>query len=347
MRAGLARLRATGDDPGAWYHMFGTATFTYLARANARTPLTLAGAIAPDWQAEQGALLAGGLVATIEEMFFASASGDMTGDPAEYLFDLRGTQLGVDLFATFNGRDHDELRAEYGIDDDACDDADELQIARLDGPAVVAVGDAATWVVAFEGGVPPYEIQATWSDGREPAAGTTQASAEIDRTFTQAGDYVLMVTGTDAQGAQATGEAAFEVQAEEEELVVPDDVVIGSGDVQATLIWSGSGEDLDLHVIDPDGEEIAYYSRTSTSGGELDRDVIPGCDDASTHVENVFWPPGGAPSGRYEAWVDVFRSCDTPSTFRLEVRVGGQLVDTVSGSTGGIEESQRIVFEVS
>lgn len=134
---------------------------------------------------------------------------------------------------------------------------------------------------------------------------------------------------------------------DDEDLFVPEDVIIGSGDVQVTLIWNGSGEDLDLHVIDPAGEEIAYFSSSSTSGGELDRDVIPGCAEAGPHVENVFWPQGGAPSGQYEAWVDVFSSCDTPSTFRLEVSVGGQIVDTITGSTGGIEESERIFFEVS
>lgn len=127
-------------------------------------------------------------------------------------------------------------------------------------------------------------------------------------------------------------------------LEVPDDVVIGSGQVQVTLVWTG-GEDLDLHVIDPAGDEIYYGSRTSASGGELDRDQIPSCGDTGTHVENVFWPEDGAPSGEYETWVNVFRSCDTPSTFRLEVLVGGVVVDSISGTTT-FDRSESIRFVV-
>ncbi len=127
-------------------------------------------------------------------------------------------------------------------------------------------------------------------------------------------------------------------------LEVPDDVVIGSGDVQVTLVWTG-GEDLDLHVVDPAGDEIYYGNRRSASGGELDRDQIPSCGDTGTHVENVFWPEGGAPSGEYETWVNVFRSCDAPSTFRLEVLVGGVVVDSISGTTT-FDRSESIRFVV-
>lgn len=71
----------------------------------------------------------------------------------------------------------------------------------------------------------------------------------------------------------------------------------GSGDVQATLSWT-SGDDLDLHVIDPSGEEVYYSNPTSASGGQLEVDRIPGCSsDGSQHVENIFWPTGESPPG--------------------------------------------------
>ena len=56
----------------------------------------------------------------------------------------------------------------------------------------------------------------------------------------------------------------------------------GGGDVQITLTWDNTA-DLDLHVIDPQGERIAYFSPTSTSGGMLDVDDVDGFGP-----ENIF-----------------------------------------------------------
>lgn len=126
---------------------------------------------------------------------------------------------------------------------------------------------------------------------------------------------------------------------------IPDDVVVGTGDVQVTLIWNGDA-DLDLHLIDPDGVEIYFGNRNSPSGGELDVDEIPGCGNRDTWVENIFWPTGQAPPGRYEAWVDVWNPCDGDSSFQLEVRVDGQLIDTLTG-TANVERSPSIEFFVN
>ena len=43
---------------------------------------------------------------------------------------------------------------------------------------------------------------------------------------------------------------------------------LGTGDVQVTLLWS-SVADLDLHVVDPWGEEVCFDNPVSSSGGEL------------------------------------------------------------------------------
>jgi hypothetical protein len=121
---------------------------------------------------------------------------------------------------------------------------------------------------------------------------------------------------------------------------------LGTGDVRATLTWQDDA-DLDLHVIDPAGEEIYYSSTSSSTGGQLDLDTIPDCGDVATHAENVFWPPGGAPDGTYEAFVVDYRSgCDDqPTSFTLEVYVGSDLVDSIDGTLYG-DQSQSIVFDV-
>lgn len=131
-------------------------------------------------------------------------------------------------------------------------------------------------------------------------------------------------------------------------LTVPPDVQLGTGDVQVTLLWT-SGDDLDLHVVDPTGFEL-YFSTarapaTSPSGGQLDVDDTAGCDGASaTHVENVFWPEGGAPTGEFSAYVRNYRGCDAPASFQLRVTVAGTVVHDESGSLSGGESSPPVPF---
>jgi len=103
---------------------------------------------------------------------------------------------------------------------------------------------------------------------------------------------------------------------------------LGTGDVQVTLRWA-SPVDLDLQIVDPDGADINYSTRTSPSGGELDRDANYPCSTASAApVENIFWPVGSAPDGSYRVEVVYQRSCDDlgPQTFELVVRIGGREV---------------------
>lgn len=109
---------------------------------------------------------------------------------------------------------------------------------------------------------------------------------------------------------------------------VPPDLELGTGDVQATLIWSGDS-DMDLHVIEPNGEEISYTSKLSSTGGALDHDDIPTCGSgAGDHVENIFWPTGEAPPGSYNVFVRFYNACvdGSSQSVQLTVRVNGQVV---------------------
>jgi hypothetical protein len=78
-----------------------------------------------------------------------------------------------------------------------------------------------------------------------------------------------------------------------------------TGDVQISLLWNNYN-DLDLHCTDPAGEEIYYSNKKSRSGGELDvdRNVSP---QTKQPVENIYWPRGKAPLGRYQVFVNFFR----------------------------------------
>ena len=51
------------------------------------------------------------------------------------------------------------------------------------------------------------------------------------------------------------------------------------------LTWDQIGADLDLHVIDPNGEEISYLHQSSSSGGDFLRDRTSG----PNAVELISW----------------------------------------------------------
>jgi hypothetical protein len=110
---------------------------------------------------------------------------------------------------------------------------------------------------------------------------------------------------------------------------------VGSGDVQVSVAWN-SAADVDLHVVDPAGEEIYYGARTSASGGELDLDSNAACGSDQPRNENTVWPAGEAPTGTYVVRLDYWDSCDAPQTdYVVTVWVKGQEPKVFSGSFTG------------
>ncbi len=121
--------------------------------------------------------------------------------------------------------------------------------------------------------------------------------------------------------------------------------VLGTGDVQVTLLWD-SAADLDLHVIDPFGDEVSFVSPTSASGGELDVDMHEYCEGASNPVENVFWPPGEAPRGSYQAGVMFYATCEGSdyASFEIVVHLDGVEQHRFEGS---VTIGETIFFDFS
>jgi hypothetical protein len=119
---------------------------------------------------------------------------------------------------------------------------------------------------------------------------------------------------------------------------------LGTGDIQVTLVWE-TPDDLDLWVVDPQGESIYYRNPTSSSGGELDVDANAGCEQNTTYqpVENIFWPTGVAPIGNYSVEVVYFENCGSfePVDFQVVVTVDGD----INHYSGTVEnEEERIVI---
>lgn len=98
-----------------------------------------------------------------------------------------------------------------------------------------------------------------------------------------------------------------------------------SGDVQISLAWN-NGNDLDLHVVAPSGERIFFNDRKSTCRGELDVDMNAAGPQSNRPVENIFWPDGAAPKGRFAVLVHHYKNHGSrdPTQYHVVVKVDGE-----------------------
>lgn len=117
---------------------------------------------------------------------------------------------------------------------------------------------------------------------------------------------------------------------------------VGTGDLQFSLSWDAE-VDLDLYVIEPDGNQIFFANPgPSATGGQLDFDDTDGTgtgdvrSDGLNALENIFWQDS-APRGEYRVGVDHYiddfdEVCgnETPTNFTVTISQGGVTVDTVS-----------------
>ena len=96
----------------------------------------------------------------------------------------------------------------------------------------------------------------------------------------------LSVMGVGADGT--VGEAACHPL-----VVVPE---TGTGDLEIAVSWD-TDADLDLHVVDANGDEIYYRRKMVDSGGELDVESGTGCRPDGIRTEHVAWTGGTPPPG--------------------------------------------------
>jgi|GEM_PF-5564609 len=83
------------------------------------------------------------------------------------------------------------------------------------------------------------------------------------------------------------------------------------GELEIGLHWTDYN-DIDLHVIDPSGEEVYYgHKVSSASGGQLDVDSNAGCSSNTTNNawEHIVWVTN-PPAGEYKVKVNYFAHCN-------------------------------------
>lgn len=223
--------------------------------------------------------------------------------------------------------------------------ADLPTIVSVMGPAAVTNGgsailhvqlsaplDAPTFLVSVVGDTGYHTVRGADPDGDGVYDISVQVSGDASAT-----SLALRVALTDGMGAVGVyHDVEMEV------------VQSGQGDVKITLSFDRT-HDLDLHVIEPNGEEISYENNASATGGFLDLDSGSNCQPSPANAENIFWPPGGAPSGEYRVTVHNYEHC-TPGEIAFTVRIArdstvtihrGSFVDGTEGSVVDVATFRR------
>ncbi len=125
----------------------------------------------------------------------------------------------------------------------------------------------------------------------------------------------------------------------------PPEPRLGTGDVQVTLRW-GNLNDIDLHVISPNGEHLYFEYKNSTDGGKLDVDTNAGCGERITDrpVENIYWPQGAAPKGSYQVYVLYYAQCqdEAATDYTVTIKVDGKQ-QVFHGSLQQVGERQDVI----
>ena len=106
--------------------------------------------------------------------------------------------------------------------------------------------------------------------------------------------------------------------------------LLNIGTLHVRLTWDRE-VDLDLHVVDPNNEEI-YYGNKESSGqqGTLDLDSNPNCTIDHIRTENVYYE--NAVSGQYVIRVDLFAACNVTEQINFQVWVDGcNISQTLNG----------------
>ena len=113
-----------------------------------------------------------------------------------------------------------------------------------------------------------------------------------------------------------------------------------TGKLQIILAWEDRN-DLDLHVLCPDGGELSYNSRQAC-GGELDVDANGDARTAgASPVENVYFQEPGP--GTYRVVVDPYAmrvAVDSP--FRITIRREGEPDRVITGTAHNGEHRQEV-----
>jgi uncharacterized protein YfaP (DUF2135 family) len=193
--------------------------------------------------------------------------------------------------------------------------------ANATSAAIGLQGDVGYWIVVA--GVPNV---ATPTD---PSFATSAAFS----SGISAGEYTLVVRAVDDEGHFGPPST---------QTLTSTASTTPTGALVVTLTWD-TESDMDLHVVDPLGDEIFHGDMSSeppfqvdppdggASYGYLDWDSNAGCVIDGKREEDVIWPPT-PPSGAYLVRVDAASLCgQSIAHWKVDVLLDGVTIATASG----------------
>ena len=160
----------------------------------------------------------------------------------------------------------------------------------------------------------------------------TQGKGDV-QCFNNGAGITFNINSSNRATSEGCGQAVMASTEEAQEILQTPLVVLGTGEVQVTLSWDNQA-DLDVTVVEPNGEIISHDALESTQGGRLDVDSNYPCGNNTSGIENVVWAQN-APSGSYTVQIKVYDLCGASemANWNLTVRVGGRVVLEEQGST--------------
>jgi len=99
-----------------------------------------------------------------------------------------------------------------------------------------------------------------------------------------------------------------------------------TGVLRCSLGWFNY-DDLDIHVIEPYGNEIYYGNKSSSTGGCLDVDMNAGGSQSRNAVENITWPRlSTMKEGKYQVFINQYNKREDDNVgFDAEIEYGGEI----------------------
>lgn len=119
-----------------------------------------------------------------------------------------------------------------------------------------------------------------------------------------------------------------------------------TGAITISLMWDNYN-DIDLHCIDPNGEEIFFSHKNSRSGGELDVDMNANGPNSNEPVENIYWENRKAKKGKYSVYINHYRNhncydCSDPTNYTVVVKQNNIVREFKGKITFGA--SKRLIY---
>jgi hypothetical protein len=284
------------------------------------------------------------IVSSSGSTVFLSWTAPASGDPATSYVIEAGSAAGLVNLANFNtgnslttfsasgvpaGTYYVRIRAVNAAGTSAISNEAVLVVGTAGACAGPPLGLASTsqsagslafsWRAPSTGSPTSYVIEAGSSPGLANLANfdTGNALTSFSTSGVGAGSYYVRVRSRSSCGTSAPSN----------EILL---FVVGfTGDVQVSVSWDAPS-DIDLHVVDPFGEDIFYGNPVSSSGGQLDVDSNPACAIDGRQIENIRWS-SRAPGGTYTVRVDYWAGCEVARTNYLVTVKNGSATSTYSG----------------